>query len=833
MQNRWQTTPGDCFKSCGTGIFCGTGVSPVDVPAGRRRHRSILKQCFRPAAVPIFLATLSLIAFITGACHGLGSSVRDRSPRVLHDPLIISADTTLGPADLHCPHPTDAGALVIETDDVTLDLAGVTLCGAASETPPDACVGRGIVVRNARNVTIRNAIVRGFKVGIYAENATNLIVEACDVSNNYRQRLKSTPQRENLDDWLYPHENDDNEWLRYGAGIYLLRCDGARAIRNRARDGQNGLCVVRSNGVIVEANDMSFLSGWGLAMYRSSRCAVVGNRFDYCVRGYSHGAYDRGQDSTGILVFEQSNDNLFADNLARFGGDGFFLFAGNETLNETGQGGCNRNVVYNNDFSHAVANGIEATFSEKNLFIHNKLNDCIHGIWAGYSRASVIAGNEIADCDNGVSIEHGADNRIEHNAIRNCKRGVRLWWDEDPHMADTPYCRQHGCRCTGEHIAANRFSGCDTAIALRDAHDPVIEDNVVRRSARVLHLDGGTSGARFNGNTIAGGRITNDTGHRLDARGNIITADVTTAGPMIMNKRRRPPDASSLQPDAPARLERCLRLLADSDLPAAAWAREIALRNDNRLPDDPLAQRFTAPRSKREIIIGEWGPLNWEHPRQPSQFRMYTAGYRAFLELIGVDRPFKVQPRSGNVVVTPVHGTMPALVEIRPRGDAHGYVPFNVDIKTSVSVYRFNGGLIHATWQIAYYTWTDDTDPRDSLDNWQRIIAGEPFHQQTANGIDFTWGASGPTQTGPRDHFALVATTAIDLPAGRWRFRTISDDGIRVSLNGERIIDNWTWHGPTEDVADVDLSAGRHTIRVEYFEIDGHAQLQLAIEPAD
>jgi hypothetical protein len=34
------------------------------------------------------------------------------------------------------------------------------------------------------------------------------------------------------------------------------------------------------------------------------------NRLDWNVRGYSHGIYARGQDSAGILCYEQSNDNI-------------------------------------------------------------------------------------------------------------------------------------------------------------------------------------------------------------------------------------------------------------------------------------------------------------------------------------------------------------------------------------------------------------------------------------------------------------------------------------------------------------------------------------------
>ena len=36
-------------------------------------------------------------------------------------------------------------------------------------------------------------------------------------------------------------------------------------------------------------------------MWRSSATSFHRNAFDFCVRGYSHGVYNRGQDSAGIL----------------------------------------------------------------------------------------------------------------------------------------------------------------------------------------------------------------------------------------------------------------------------------------------------------------------------------------------------------------------------------------------------------------------------------------------------------------------------------------------------------------------------------------------------
>src|SRR6185436_10373172 len=175
----------------------------------------------------------------------------------------------------------------------------------------------------------------------------------------------------------------------------------------------NGLMVTRWKGLTIWNNTFSWLSGVGLGLYRTTDSRIMHNRIDWCVRGYSHGFYNRGQDSAGLLMYEQSSRNVVAFNSITHGGDGVFLWAGQSTM-DTGQGGANDNLFYRNDVSHAVANGIEATFS-RNMFVANRIDDCWHGIWGGYSFDSLIAQNSFANNTEGIAIEHGQNITIADN----------------------------------------------------------------------------------------------------------------------------------------------------------------------------------------------------------------------------------------------------------------------------------------------------------------------------------------------------------------------------------------------------------------------------------
>lgn len=77
--------------------------------------------------------------------------------------------------------------------------------------------------------------------------------------------------------------------------------------------------------------------------------------------------------------------------------------------------------------------------------------------------------------------------------------------------------------------------------------------------------------------------------------------------------------------------------------------------------------------------------------------------------------------------------------------------------------------------------------------------------------------------------FAARWTGRIDPPqTGRYRLTTVSDDGVRLWVDGRLLVDNWTDHGSTEDEGSIDLSAGRPVdVRLEYYQGSGGAVIRL------
>lgn len=95
--------------------------------------------------------------------------------------------------------------------------------------------------------------------------------------------------------------------------------------------------------------------------------------------------------------------------------------------------------------------------------------------------------------------------------------------------------------------------------------------------------------------------------------------------------------------------------------------------------------------------------------------------------------------------------------------------------------------------------------------------------------VNFDWGSSEATPEVGADNFAVRWTGLIQpLYSGQYNFHTLSDDGVRLWIDNQLIIDNWTDHGSIENTGYVALTAGKkYAIRMEYYEKTGSAVVKL------
>ena len=371
--------------------------------------------------------------------------------------LVITRSVRIAPGTYRLPGPeaTDSALITVRGNDITVDMRGVTLVGTPPDSAPDAARGTAVRIDGGRNIRVHGLTARGYRVGILARDVRGLVLERNDLSYGWKPRLFSLVEHESLNDWLSYHKNEQDEWLRFGAGLYLRSVTGGRIVGNTVQQSMNGLLLSHSDSLEIRRNDFSFNSGLGIGMYRASWHRIVENRADYNVRGSSHGFYQRGQDSAALLMFEQCTHNVVAYNSMTHGGDGLFLWAGQHTM-DTGQGGSNDNLFLMNDFSFAPTNGMEATFS-RNQFIGNRIEGSTHGLWGGYSYGSRVVGNCFLGNRIGIAIEHGQDNLVGGNHFVGDSLAIRLWADSiEP--SDWGYPKHRDTRSRDWRIVENTFA---------------------------------------------------------------------------------------------------------------------------------------------------------------------------------------------------------------------------------------------------------------------------------------------------------------------------------------------------------------------------------------
>ena len=75
---------------------------------------------------------------------------------------------------------------------------------------------------------------------------------------------------------------------------------------------------------------------------------------------------------------------------------------------------------------------------------------------------------------------------------------------------------------------------------------------------------------------------------------------------------------------------------------------------------------------------------------------------------------------------------------------------------------------------------------------------------------------------GERPTFGLVYTTYLQIDKiGKYSFYLQSDDGSKLYVDGQKVVDNDGGHGVIEKEGSIELTEGRHILTVEFFNNGG------------
>jgi sugar lactone lactonase YvrE len=147
---------------------------------------------------------------------------------------------------------------------------------------------------------------------------------------------------------------------------------------------------------------------------------------------------------------------------------------------------------------------------------------------------------------------------------------------------------------------------------------------------------------------------------------------------------------------------------------------------------------------------------------------------------------------------------------------------------TSVIVFSFFANLLILKPAAATSSYTAQYWNLDDPTSSPTFPTGSPDFSGSEAEIALDWGAGSPDDSINNDGFTARFTKTAILDAGTYYFNTYSDDGVRVYIDDNLVIDAWYDQGGEVHLGNPTLSAGSHEIMIEYYENGGAAYINFS-----
>jgi len=153
-----------------------------------------------------------------------------------------------------------------------------------------------------------------------------------------------------------------------------------------------------------------------------------------------------------------------------------------------------------------------------------------------------------------------------------------------------------------------------------------------------------------------------------------------------------------------------------------------------------------------------------------------------------------------------------------------------------VEYFERNGSAsIHFWWEASR---ADGVMPRvadPTVDPWlveffaNPELEGKPTLSRIDEALDYDWGTDAPAPGLPTDGFSVRWTQMIAFEEGTYRFATATDDGVRLWVDDQLLIDAWQPMRSSHTTT-ISLIQGNHEVRMESFDRSGTAMARLTWE---
>ena len=134
-------------------------------------------------------------------------------------------------------------------------------------------------------------------------------------------------------------------------------------------------------------------------------------------------------------------------------------------------------------------------------------------------------------------------------------------------------------------------------------------------------------------------------------------------------------------------------------------------------------------------------------------------------------------------------------------------------------------------WTVRFYEW-DKLGENNLPADWDAVVNSPILDELRMSRLNI-YGATEPPQPPtpkvPREYFAVVATTEATLGDGEYVLSTTFDDGVRVWLDKEVVIEYWGPNSSTTKSVTIAGKPGAHLIKVEFIQIEGRFALDVGL----
>lgn len=189
------------------------------------------------------------------------------------------------------------------------------------------------------------------------------------------------------------------------------------------------------------------------------------------------------------------------------------------------------------------------------------------------------------------------------------------------------------------------------------------------------------------------------------------------------------------------------------------------------------------------------------------------------------------QPVATPLTVTSVKGITRIVEAPVSQNSSNAYFLFNRWNTGSDRTIVFNAeGNENFVAEFREITFGNGTGLLGSYYNQSRSFAGYPNLVRIDSVINFNWAGGSPFPgIVNTDNFSVRWLGSIEVPVtDTYTFFAVSDDGVRLFINNQTVIDAWIPQPPTEWSGSIYLQSGRtYPLRLEYFEDGGGAVIEL------